>query len=240
MNFGAIRRRLMPNSSRVHLEKFNLDFARGVPDGALVLDAGAGSRQYRDLFYHARYESADFGGLIGNPQDNITYVCDLAAIPVESGRFDFILFNQTLEHIPDPLSVLRELHRVLKIGGRILCSAPLFYEEHMQPYDFFRYTQFGFRHLFVKAGFTVERVDWMEGYFGTVAYQLETAAKYLPDKPRDLIRGWKGYLLSPVLWSLKIVFVLIAALFYRLDRRAPYKDSGYPKNYVVLAVKNAI
>lgn len=48
-----------------------------------------------------------------------------------------------------------------------MCAAPLFYEEHEQPYDFFRYTQFAHWLLFSQAGFQVERVEWLEGFFGT-------------------------------------------------------------------------
>ena len=45
-----------------------------------------------------------------------TYVCDLASIPVEDERFDAVVFNQVLEHLPEPKRVLAELNRVLKKG----------------------------------------------------------------------------------------------------------------------------
>jgi SAM-dependent methyltransferase len=212
------------NSSRVWLDRCNREFASDIPPGSLVLDAAAGGQPYRKLFDHARYESADFEKA-DKKYGITTYVCDLRSIPVEGDRFDYIIFNQALEHMPEPVEVLVELHRVLKPGGRMICTAPLFYEEHEQPYDFFRYTQYAYRHMFPKAGLQIERLDWMEGYFGTVAYQLETAAKYLP-----------GGLL---LWPLKIAFALLALLFYRWDIGHRYTGSGYPKNYVVIATKPA-
>jgi hypothetical protein len=70
--------------------------------------------------------------------------------------------------------------RVLKPRGPLLYSGPLFYEEHEQPYDFYRYTRFGIRYLFYQAKFDIERVDWLEEYPGTLAYQLGTAAYALP------------------------------------------------------------
>jgi len=234
--FKKAWRWLTASSSRVHLHNFNKAFASRVPAGALVLDAGAGSAPYRDLFAHARYESADFEQ-VDKLYAKSTYVCDLTSIPVEDDRFDFIIFNQTLEHVPEPFEVLRELHRVLKANGRIICTAPLFYEEHEQPFDFYRYTQFAHRHLFAKAGFTIDSIEWMEGYLGTVAYQLETAAKYLPLRPHDIYPGFLGFVLLPIFCALRVAFVLVAAVFYRLDILAPYKKSGFPKNYVVVAVK---
>lgn len=224
------------NSSRIHLEKFNRYFAERVPSGALVLDAGAGEAPYRDFFSHTRYESADFEAVDKVYSEN-TYVCDLKDIPVEDARFDFVLLNQVLEHLSEPHLVLRELGRVLKPGGRLLCTAPLFYEEHETPYDFYRYTQFAYPVLFEPAGFRVDEIEWMEGYFGTVAYQLEAAAKYLPIRPADISSGWVGFAASPIVAVSKIVFLFLAILFYRLDVISPCKTVGFPKNYAVLVTK---
>jgi ubiquinone/menaquinone biosynthesis C-methylase UbiE len=224
------------NSSRRHLAAYNEAFARLIPAGALVLDAGAGEAPYRHLFAHARYESADFEQ-VRKKYAPSTYVCDLTNIPVEGERFDFVVLNQVLEHLPEPKSVLLELNRVLKKGGQIICTAPLFYEEHEPPYDFYRYTQFAHRHLFGEAGFRIDRLEWMEGYLGTVAYQLDTAARYLPTRPREIAAGLAGYALLPVLAALKLMFAVTAIAFYRLDIRTPFKTRGFPKNYVVLATK---
>ncbi len=164
-----------------------------------------------------------------------TYVCDLASIPVDSARFEAIVFNQVMEHLPRPLAVLREFHRVLKPGGRMICTAPLFYEEHEQPYDFYRYTQFGWRHLLGESGFEIERLDWMEGYFGTVAYQLQTASRYLPKSPGQIAPGALGWVALPVVIGAKLAFKVLARIFYILDERRRYIARGFPKNYVVIA-----
>ena len=54
------RERWLENPSRIRIREYNARFARNVKPGMLVLDAGAGKAPYRDLFAHARYESADF------------------------------------------------------------------------------------------------------------------------------------------------------------------------------------
>ncbi len=238
---SVIRRllkRFVTNSSRVHLANYNREFAKLVPPGALVLDAGAGEGPYKELFAHARYESADFEQ-VDKKYARSTYVCDLARIPVENERFDYVVLNQVLEHLPEPKTVLRELNRVLKNGGMIICTTPLFYEEHEAPYDFYRYTQFAHQYLFKETGFQIDRLEWMEGYFGTVAYQLDTAARYLPLYPHQIGPGALGYALTPVVAVLKLIFALTAIVFYHVDIKSPVKVNGFPKNYVVFATKIA-
>ena len=228
----------MKNSSRTWLSRENAAFARTVPAGSVVLDAGAGEQPYKTLFAHCRYEAADFE-LVDKPYARSTYVCDLAEIPVHDECFDAILFNQVMEHLPDPFRVLLELRRVLKPGGRMLCTAPFFYQEHEQPYDFFRYTQFGWRSLMERAGLEIERLDWMEGYLGTLAYQLKTASTALPRRPRDLAPGLAGMLAAPIAIVARFAFGGLARLFYELDERQRLTDRGHPKNYLVIVRRPA-
>jgi 2-polyprenyl-3-methyl-5-hydroxy-6-metoxy-1,4-benzoquinol methylase len=222
------------NPSRERLRQETAAFAASIPSGALVLDAGAGKSPYKSLFGHARYESADFGKVDTDyaPQ---TYTCDLTQIPVADGRFDAALLTQVLEHVPEPLAVLRELHRVLKPGALLMYSAPLFYEEHNKPYDFFRYTSFGIRYLLERADFELERLDWLEGYFGTLGYQFETAAKSLPRRSDDYGGGVIGALAVGGAFLLRSLCRRMSALFHRLEMRHKLTTTGYPKNYVAIA-----
>lgn len=233
-----LRRLFNYNSSRYRLWEENAAFAALVPDGALVLDAGSGNAPYKSLFQHAKYESADFEK-VDKQYAPSTYVCDLRCVPVEDCRFDFIIFNQVMEHLSEPKLVLLELHRVLKPGGKMIYTGPLFYEEHEQPYDFYRYTQFGLRYLLNSAGFTIDRMDWLEGYFGTIGYQLNCMARYLPHKPSDVSRGLGGYALAPTMMVLKLLFAGCSICFHRLETRVKFVARGYPKNYVAIASKGS-
>jgi SAM-dependent methyltransferase len=227
--------KLLFNSSHVYLQKINEEFAKSVPAGSLVLDAGAGLRPYRPLYNHARYESADLDKGSKRYGDT-TYFCDLThRIPVEDNRFDFIIFNQVLEHLKEPLAALKELRRVLNPGGVILCTCPLFYELHEEPYDFFRYTRYGLRHLFEQAAFEIEVIDWLEGFFGTCGYMLESIAKFAPItvKGASAEAGWANAFLS----AFRFVASASAAMFYKMDIAWKITNAGFPKNYVIKARK---
>jgi len=45
-------------------------------------------------------------------------------LPFKDKKFDFVLLTEVLEHIFDPISLLKEIHRVLKDGGVVVCSVP--------------------------------------------------------------------------------------------------------------------
>ena len=227
---------LRVNSSRQYLDAFARRAATAMRDGALVLDAGAGASPYRQHFSHCRYETADFC-LSNREYAPVDFVCDLRHVPVEDERYDMVLMTQVLEHLPEPLIVLKEVCRILKPGGALWCSAPLFFEEHEAPYDFFRYTQFGLRHLFEAAAFKVQTIEPLEGYFGTLSYQLEAATRFLPIRPKHYGGGLLGLLLAPLGIGLKAVFFVLSLALARLDLHYKYVAPPQCKNYVAIVMK---
>lgn len=50
---------------------------------------------------------------------------DICALPFRDNSFDFILCNHVLEHIPDDVTAMKELYRVLKRGGTLIAQVPL-------------------------------------------------------------------------------------------------------------------
>jgi SAM-dependent methyltransferase len=56
------------------------------------------------------------------------------------------------------LAVWREFHRILRPGGRVLLSTPMYWPSHEVPYDFYRYPEHGLRYLATAAGFEVEKI----------------------------------------------------------------------------------
>ncbi len=234
--FKRLKKILTTNSSRKYLAIFAQRAASAIPKGAWVLDAGAGDCPYRSYFTHARYDSTDLCQ-VDKIYGQISYICDLSNVPIQCDCYDLVFCSQTLEHVPNPKKVLAEFSRVLKPGGQLWLTAPFFFEEHEVPYDYYRYTQFGLTHLVQAAGFTIQSLEWLEGYFGTLAYQLKQAAKALPLRSRDYGAGFIGWLIVGPAGLLKVLFAGLSLVFTWLDTRTKYVSSGQCKNYAVIAVK---
>jgi len=231
-----VRERVWQNSSRAHLDQLACEAGRSIPRGARILDAGAGNAPYRKHFEHAEYETADFCQ-VDKPYAAVDYVCDLTDIPVEEARYEGVLLTQVLEHVPEPQPVLRELFRILAPGGRLWLTAPLFYAEHEQPYDFYRYTQFGFRHQLSSAGFEVEQLAWLEGYAGTVSYQLKEAVLKLPHSSAAYGGGAVGLACMTLALLLRLPLFAFSSLLAAADVRHRHVSSGHCKNYRMVARK---
>lgn len=56
--------------------------------------------------------------------------------------------------------------------GRLLVTVPFVCELHEEPYDFYRYTNHGLRHLLEHAGFTGIEVRPLTGWYSTISQVL--------------------------------------------------------------------
>jgi SAM-dependent methyltransferase len=161
----------VPVERRAILE-FVAAAARAIPEGARVLDAGAGDAPYSELFAHTELRTSDWSNSPHEGGRSADIVAPLHSLPVPDGSFDAVLCTQVLEHVPDPAVVLSELCRVLVPGGSLWLSVPFVGQLHEEPFDFFRYTEYGLRSLVEAAGFTDVRVEPIGGYFSSLGLLL--------------------------------------------------------------------
>lgn len=64
------------------------------------------------------------------------------------GHFDALLCTEVLEHVVDPFAAVREMRRILKVGGYLLVTTPLNARIHGPVPDCWRFTEFGLKVLF--------------------------------------------------------------------------------------------
>ena len=116
-----------------------------------VLDIGCGNKPYQPLFDKAAsYYGCD---VIQSSEHNVDLLCLSTDIPLPDESFETVFSTQVLEHVEDHLAMLKEAYRLLKPGGKVIVSAPMVWEHHEVPYDFFRFTRYGLMYIFERAGF---------------------------------------------------------------------------------------
>ncbi|MFQ6100896.1 MAG: class I SAM-dependent methyltransferase [Anaerolineae bacterium] len=226
-----IKRRVEVNV--YHLYDFVEKAGASLTPEARVLDAGAGQGRFKPEFSHTRYVGVDLAvGDAAWDYSGLDVISDLVRLPFDQGTFDAAVCAQVLEHVAEPLQVLREISRVLKPGGRLFLSAPQSWHQHQKPYDYYRYTSFGLHHLAEQAGLRIEFIQPMGGYFWFLSFQLQNINHWVfPQGMRG--RRWT--------WPLRALFGLIfqlvvpLILFY-LDPLDRIKDETL--GYVCTAIKS--
>lgn len=185
------------------------------PDQSII-DIGAGELKYKQNFAHCHYVSNDL--CLGDSEwnyDGIDIVSSAYEIPVNKESFDAVLCIQVLEHLDAPDRAFQEFSRILRKGGRIYLSAPLLAGEHQQPYDFFRYTRYGYTALGERHGF---RAVTIEPHGGSII-AIETLMwaslwEILPLRRKTAPR----YAIYTALYPIKLLTGALALLLDSLDR----------------------
>ena len=107
----------------------------------VVLDFGAGhphpDRWHPNVLLH---EAVHY--------NQIDVVSIKPRLPYRDNSFDAIISQAVFKHIPRPWDVARELHRVLKPGGRIHIDTAFMQPYHSDPNHFFNMTLSGLREIF--------------------------------------------------------------------------------------------
>lgn len=105
----------------------------------LVLDCGAGLRStyYAHVVNYeiVAYDSTDVLGVAER-------------LPFKDESFDAVLSLNVLEHVKDPFQAAREIMRVLKPGGELMCVAPFLQPLHGYPHHYYNMTAQGLENLF--------------------------------------------------------------------------------------------
>lgn len=126
------------NVSQNAYDPFLLALIEENRDG-LVLDCGAGRRD-RTFANVVNLEIVDY--------ESTDVLAVGEVLPFRDESFDAVISIAVLEHVRDPFACAREIARVLKPGGRLMCSVPFLQPVHGYPHHYYNMTGQGLRALF--------------------------------------------------------------------------------------------
>lgn len=75
------------------------------------------ARRFRVLF--GRHETADIA------MPGVDHRVDLQRLPFDDASYDVVFASHVLEHVPDDLAAIAEIHRILKPGGTAFLPVPV-------------------------------------------------------------------------------------------------------------------
>jgi len=188
-----------------------------------ILDTGGGKGRYRHLFTSVKeYRILDIDPSV---QPDITG--SIEHIPLQDSSLDGIICTQVLGDVWNIVKAIQEMCRILKPGGKLLITESLLNEEHDEPCDYWRCTQFSWKKL-LEQHFFVETIEPRGGFYSHMAQ----------DRIRFMIERYSLYK-RPLLGRLTHMYALIVGKYALLrdqwDTSAANKK--FPIGYCILARK---
>jgi SAM-dependent methyltransferase len=150
----------------------------------VVLDFGCGSGAMLQLLPGSTKIGIEPGPEAADHARSLGLTVHETLVDVATGSVDVVVSNHALEHTLRPLDELKELHRVLRPGGRIVLSVPINdWRNERAPrvddpdYHLYTWTPRLLGNLFQEAGFSVESArvvthGWRHG-FGRIKERSE-------------------------------------------------------------------
>jgi SAM-dependent methyltransferase len=150
-------------------------FAKQIQGGVLV-DVGCGTRPYENLFNVDQYIGVDVyvsGRSLRAKRPDLWY--DGEHLPFEDESVDHVLCTQVLQYVRDPHAFVRELSRVLRVGGTLILTAPQSEPTTESPFDRFRYTEAGLSLLCTEHAFELVEIAPVIGFWQSIAYDINAS-----------------------------------------------------------------
>lgn len=135
-----------------------------------ILDIGCGNKPYKKfLNKNCRYFGMEYQEYAYKPPDVFG---EALKLPFKDMVFDAVLFNEVIEHIPDPNKGLEEIYRVLKKDGKLFITAPMYWRLHYSPNDYFRFTKYGLAYILENNNFSICKIERIGGFFSIMFNRL--------------------------------------------------------------------
>lgn len=142
-----------------------------------------------------------------SPTKGVDLLSDAAHVGLKGNSFDLVICGEVLEHVPNPVPVLAEAHRLLKPGGYFLATVPFLFRIHADPHDYGRYTDYFWQENLASLKFKNITIEHQGLFYSVMANHFEAYLKSIrPPRPFGrpvhwlLTRGIANPLKSLAVW----------------------------------------
>lgn len=105
---------------------------------------------------------------------------------MQNDSCDFVIVTEFLEHYFDTIHILKEIKRILRVGGQVIFTVPSIWPMHEAPHDYHRFTKFSLSDYFSKVGFSKWEIKPLGGFNYSVALTLALWNDYKLDKQKKV------------------------------------------------------
>lgn len=169
----------------------------------VMIDVGCGDKPY-ELFFSPfvdEYVGIDLPRLASKAD----IYADVLHLPFKDKSVDLALSIWILDDIAEPKEFFNEMSRVLKPNGLWMMvevqSCPI----HNPPWDYYRFTKYGLAYLAEEAGFKVEEIKPIGGFWASIGILL-------------VISYLRSYVARFLKFPVRLLYAVLNLLFSFLDR----------------------
>lgn len=192
-----------------------------LPAGGRVLDVGAGGGEWLYVLEQSGYRprgiepDAGYGGFAREVLGVDVTACPMWEAVFNAGSFEAVTLFHVLEHLPEPLTALRQCREWLADGSRIIVEVPNIGSRHQHPRKRFHPAHlYGFspatlRRVLGQAGFAIAFLETGAFDRNILAVGVKTDEPRAPSEPEPAGRY------SESLWS----YYASPATYWRFGRR---------------------
>lgn len=153
-----------------------------------------------------------------------------------NNQFDTVINIQVLEHVVEPIKMISEISRVLKLGGFGIFLIPQTGVIHHTPHHYYNFTRFWITEVMKKVNLEIIELKPLGGCWSTIAsrllYFFPQSVKSKGLSTKACRRNFFFYMLYPFMALYAVVSIPICMIFSLGDL------TEEPNNHFVLVRKN--
>ena len=114
----------------------------------LSIGSGDDSDNQGDFYKNYFYKASSYTNSEVSEDFNSNLTVDVRSMPeIKDESFDCVFCSGVLEHVDNYKTEFYEITRIFKNEGILLLGLPFRQALHMAPHDFWRFTEYGIRHM---------------------------------------------------------------------------------------------